>query len=605
MEDLLLERRTDAGWSVAAVAAIDRLAEEVVCSSPVEAARFASLEVVAPFLLEVAGPGPVEAPRSGDINLLAQLHQEVVALRHEVASLRRENLEWRQQAGYWKSRHADAVNRLAGLEQDLEHLRGEKRNLQAQLFGRKTEKGSAVDRSNQLDDPTEAKPKRRRGQQPDRPGPPRRDHSHLPAVEEVRVLPVSARVCPGCGRPLRACGTEDSVQIEIEVKAYRRVIHRQRYQRTCSCPGPRTLSAPTEPKLIAKGLLGVSVWVEILVDKFASHRPTERLLEQWRLLGLDLAAGTVADGLQRIEPLFQPIYAALTERNRQSVYVQADETRWRVFVDEQGKIGHGWWLWVFGGGDTVVYVLDPSRSHAVPQGHVSPDAAGVLLVDRFMAYKAMAQVKDGTLRLAFCWAHVRRDFVRVGQSWPELTEWALAWLRHIRELYRLNRQRLAVPADAAEGIAAAAALDKAAVAMRLQREAELADPTLAKPCRRVLESLRDHWEGLTRFVGDPRIPMDNNISERRMRGPALGRKNYYGSGALWSGRLTAALFSLLATLQHWQINPRLWLAWYLQSSAAAAGQAPTDVSPFLPWNMSPEKLHELRGPSLSPTPDSS
>ena len=51
----------------------------------------------------------------------------------------------------------------------------------------------------------------------------------------------------------------------------------------------------------------MSVWVEILLDKFASYRPTQRLLEQWQLLGLDLAAGTVTDGLQRLEPLFQPI----------------------------------------------------------------------------------------------------------------------------------------------------------------------------------------------------------------------------------------------------------------------------------------------------------
>ena len=41
------------------------------------------------------------------------------------------------------------------------------------------------------------------------------------------------------------------------------------------------------PKLIPKGLLGISVWVEILIDKYYSHRPTERLLDQWRLLGLD------------------------------------------------------------------------------------------------------------------------------------------------------------------------------------------------------------------------------------------------------------------------------------------------------------------------------
>jgi hypothetical protein len=59
----------------------------------------------------------------------------------------------------------------------------------------------------------------------------------------------------------------------------------------------------------------------------------------------------------------------------------------------------------------------------------------------------MAQVKNGGLMLAFCWAHVRRDFVRVGKGWPELKSWALAWLRRIRNLYVANRRRLNAPED--------------------------------------------------------------------------------------------------------------------------------------------------------------
>ena len=197
-------------------------------------------------------------------------------------------------------------------------------------------------------------------------------------------------------------------------------------------------TAPPAAKLIPKSLLGVSVWVEILLDKFASYRPTQRLLEQWRLLGLDLAAGTITDGLQRLEPLFAPLLEALLKRNRQSHYKQADETRWLVFVEQQGKVGFGWWLWVFNSDDTVVYILDASRSHQVPEDHYPAQAGGVLMVDRYSAYKAMLQVKNGTLILAFCWAHVRRDFVRVGKGWPELKAWALQWLRRIRELYRLQ-----------------------------------------------------------------------------------------------------------------------------------------------------------------------
>jgi transposase len=541
---------------------------------------------------------PLEAgPANAD---LAGLLAEVDQLRAAVHTLRRENLELRQQAGYWQSRHADAVRRIAALEQENEQLRGENRKLQAERFGRRSEKQSGRDRSNDLDDPTSAKPKRQRGRQPGQPAPQRRDYSHLPAREQFIDLPVAQQHCPYCGLPLKACGSEDSQQLEIEIIAYRQVIQRQRGQRTCGCPGPRTLTAPSAPKLIPKSLLGVSLWVEILLDKFASYRPTQRLLEQWRLLGMDLAAGTVTDGLQRLQPLFQPLVEALAHRNRQSPYKQADETRWQVFVEQQGKVGFGWWLWVFNSTESVVYVLDESRSHQVPEDHYPPQADGVLMVDRYSAYKAMLQVKNGTLLLAFCWAHVRRDFVRVGKGWPELKTWALEWLGRIRELYRWNRQRLADAEDAAQ-----AGLRQAVAAMRQQLDTELADPALRMPARKALTSLQEHWSGLTLFVEDPRIPMDNNLSERRLRGPALGRKNYYGCGALWSGRLAAALFSILATLRLWQINPRLWLTWYLQSCAEARGQIPNDIEAFLPWNLSEDRRTKLQSEMPKRKPDTS
>ena len=127
----------------------------------------------------------------------------------------------------------------------------------------------------------------------------------------------------------------------------------------------------------------------------------------------------------------------------------------------------------------------------------------------------------------------------------------------------------------------------------LKATEELADAKLREPCRKALQSLRDHWPGLIRFVDDPKIPMDNNASERRVRGPAMGRKNYYGSGSLWSVCLTAAMFSILATLKQWSLDPRRWLSWYLESCAAAGGRAPDDVRPFLPWNLPPDRRAEL------------
>jgi transposase len=542
------------------------------------------------------------------IALAENVSRETVELRVEVERLQRENLEFRQQVGYWKSRHRDALLRIAALEQKIEQLEGEKRQLQADLFGRRSETKPLNDRSNHLDDPQDDSqhPKRKRGQQPENHGPQRRDYSQLLVHEEFLELPPEQCVCPDCGQPLRLrSGTEDSEQIEIDVRAYRRKFRRRRYERTCTCAGSRTLTAPPPPKLIPKGRYGISLWVEMLLDKYFTYRPTERLLASWRLLGLNLAAGTVTDGLQRLEVLLRPIYEAIKQRNPQGDLHQGDETRWRIFVLLEGKEGYGWWLWVVKGPDTVIYLLEPSRGHTVVENHFGTQSRGVLVVDRYAAYKAMSWVKDGVIVLAFCWSHVRRDFIRVGKGWPELKTWALGWLRRIRVLYRLNDRRLAAQKDAATFGEADGCLRQAVAEMKTQMETELTRVDLATPCRKALESLQEHWEGLMRFVDDPRIPMDNNASERLERGPAVARKNFYGSGSLWSGQLTAALFSIFATLSLWKLNPRKWLTWYFERCAAAGGKVPQDISVFLPWNLSEEKKKELGTAGLPQGDDTS
>ena len=115
----------------------------------------------------------------------------------------------------------------------------------------------------------------------------------------------------------------------------------------------------------------------------------------------------------------------MVEHSQQQTLWHADETRWLVFATWEGKVGYRWYLWVFHAADVVVFVLSPGRSHEVPEEHLGPVEEGILVVDRYAAYQAMAQVKDGTIVLAFCWAHVRRDFLTVARSWPDQEAWAL------------------------------------------------------------------------------------------------------------------------------------------------------------------------------------
>jgi transposase len=338
----------------------------------------------------------------------------------------------------------------------------------------------------------------------------------------------------------------------------------------------------------------VSIWVHVLLDKYQFHRPTHRLLADWRSHGLDLSASALTGGLQQLLPLFEPLYDALVARSQQQTLWHADETRWLVFASVEGKVGYRWYLWVFHAAEAVVFVLATGRSHVIPETHFEPVEGGILVVDRYKAYQAIDKVKAGQIVLAFCWAHQRRDFVELARSWPNQQAWAQEWLERIGTLYDLNERRLELREDSEGFEQRDGDLRQAVTALATQAEQELAQEKMHPARRKVLESLGGHWTGLTVFVEHPEVPMDNNTAERAERGPVVGRKNYYGSGAVWSGRLAALLFSLLQTLELWEVNPRAWLTAYLEACAVSGGKAPSDLAPYLPWNLSMEQREQWK-----------
>ena len=96
------------------------------------------------------------------------------------------------------------------------------------------------------------------------------------------------------------------------------------------------------------------------------------------------------------------------------------------------------------------------------------------------------------------------------------------------------------------------------------------------------------------FVNSPWVAMDNNTAERDMRGPVVGRKNFYGSGSVASAQLASTMYSVLATMKLWGLNARTWLTAYLQACADNGNQPPQDINAFLPWQMNAKRLADMR-----------
>jgi transposase len=553
---------------------------------------------VAPSVLEASPASPSDAQpvpfATAYVTLTKQEHIRLVMEAHGWKNLHQRAVErarWRDERyrRVLRQLKEQAAQREAGLCAELGVAHAKIRDLQQRVFGRKSErrKGGSEQQTRGLGIRSP------RGHQRGAPGHGRKMLAHLP--ERIEVVEIDAPQCPRCGLELNVfSGTEDSEVLEIEVQAYRRVIRRRRYRPTCDCGCvPGIVAAPAPPRLIERGKFGVSVWASVLLDKFLYGRASHRLLQDLADRGLTMSPGTLSGGLAALAPLFEPVDQALVRKLRSQSHWHADETRWAVFVELAGKVGHRWYLWVFHSSAVVHYVLDESRSAEVLEGELAGVQRGVISCDRYSAYKKFARLHPGVV-LAFCWAHQRRDFLELANSYPEVLAWAMQWVDAIAELYRLNSSRLRAPAASAERATRQAALRRAVQRMADERDAALADPGLAQPAAKVLHSMAEHWPGLTVFVKRPWVPMDNNTAERDARLAVVGRKNFYGSGSLWSGQLAATMYSLLMTAKLWGLNPRTWLQAYLHACCDNGNRAPADIDAFLPWAMDATRLGAMR-----------
>jgi len=523
---------------------------------------------------------------------------------------------------------AEVLARDAERDAELEKLRADFTVLQRMLFGRSSEKSrpgppsgegagdGGRDRERGSGKGVKRGPGARAG---------RRDYSRLPRFEVIWDFPGGGYCCPECGEPFTLLGDHWSgEQLDWQVVVRLAAHCRRRYKRACECRVPATVTAPGPPKAIGKGLFSNAFIAMLFTERYVAGRSMNSLVTGLSRQGAEVSAATLAGTCAQAGGLLVPLADAITERSRGSWHLHADETTWRVFAPRDGDGPAKWWLWVFIGPDTVCFVMDPTRAGAVlarhagideKTGQLTADDDGgprrlVISSDFYKVYESAGKKADGLVNL-FCWAHVRRHFVRAGDASPvQLKYWTQAWLERIRDLYTAHDGLMVAWQDAAAPAAqektaararleaAHAAWDGAITAIDEARKKQMAAPGLQEPAKKALATLDREWDGLIAHRDYPMVSLDNNAAERQIRGPVVTRKNAGGSRNGDTARNAAVIWTVTATAQMAGLNVLTYLTAYLDECGRNGGKplAGRALGRFLPWNASPEDLRTWAQP---------
>jgi transposase len=395
-----------------------------------------------------------------------------------------------------------------------------------------------------------------------------REQLGLRVKEEVLDLPEDQRVCKECGGELKPMGdqVEESEEITlIEREPIKVQIKRRKYR--CSCNGC-VMTAPAPAKLIVGGRCSIAFSVAVAVDKYLFHIPLERQVRMIRQIGLEVDSQTLWDQVWALIRLVRPTYEAIRIEIFREHVIHADETPWFLLDGRRNGGKKKWYLWEVVGHDLAYYEIHDSRGLDAA-AHLLTGYDGIVMTDGYEIYRDLAvRLKQGrlddpdapgTFQVVNCMAHARRNFVDCESNFPVDCKQILDL---IGELYEVERK---VPKDLpeAEALALRGRMRDEESRPIVERIRTWLDTTPALPrsgLGQAIQYMKSYWSGLTAFLGDPRLPIDNNHGERSMRGPVVGRKNFYGSKSRRGTEAAAVLYTLAESAKLSGVDPKAYIS---------------------------------------------
>ena len=440
----------------------------------------------------------------------------------------------------WRDEAEELRGELDTVRGDVAQLRAQLDTLQRAVFGKKSEKMPPMDREVARKPSREETRKKRAA---------RADLKAKLVTEDVpHKVPEAKRTCPACAREAKPAGTKESIEIEYVPGFFRRRRH-LRETISCSC-GEYIITADAPARVFDRTQYGPGFVAHLVVQKCADSIPLYRMEKQFARMGIPISRSTMTDLFHRAGALVQPLVDRLAAIVKESDLVLADETTHRMQSSDKRP-----YLWTFVADDVVLYRFATGRSGATPEA-VLGDSKGILLVDAYTGYNAVTTPERR--ERAGCLAHARRKFFDALSTSPDARD----ALDFIRDVYVIERE--AKDAGVA-GTDQHLALRRTRTAPIMDRFgawlAEQSPRHLPKgPMGTAIRYALDNWKELTRFLRDPRIPPDNNRSERALRVAALGRKNFLFVGHEEAGAHLANLYSLVATCEAHDVEPIAYLA---------------------------------------------
>jgi transposase len=413
---------------------------------------------------------------------------------------------------------------------------------------------------------------------------------HLPRVIET-LTPVQSS-CPCCNGALFEIGVDESQRLDVVPAQYRVIVTRRPKMACRACFGV-VVQHPAPERLIKGGLPTEGLVAHVIDAKYHWHLPLYRQAQMMATHGITIDRSTLAFWVGYAAQELEPLWHLLRETLLSSSKLCVDETPAPVLDPGRGKTktGYFWALsrddrpWAGPDPPGVVYRYAPGRG-AVHGLKLLEGYHGIVHCDGYDAYKAMTNVArpDGLgadVTLAFCWSHLRRQFVKLErEAAPAPAPVAHEALRHIAQLYVIEKALRGRSAEdrragrQAQAKPLAEAL-KNWFATQLGRLSQKSETAVA------LRYALRHWEGLTLYLEDGRIEMDTNAVERAMRPIKLNAKNALFAGCDEGATHWAQLASLIETCKLNGVNAEHWLADVLEK--LVNGWPAARLSELLPW----------------------